>query len=32
MSFEEENHSIEYKSLDKTVGGKKLKELARECV
>ncbi len=32
MSFEEENHNIEYKSLDKTVGGKKLKELARECV
>ena len=32
MTFEEENHSIEYKSLDKTEGGKKLKELARECV
>jgi ATP-dependent DNA helicase RecG len=30
--FEEENHTIEYKSLDKTDGGKKLKELARECV
>ena len=32
MSLEEENHSIEYKSLDKTEGGKKLRELARECV
>ena len=32
MIFEEENHSIEYKSLDKTEGGKKLRELARECV
>ncbi len=32
MTFKEENHNIEYKSLDKTVGGKKLKELARECV
>jgi len=32
MNFEEENHNIEYKSLDKTEGGKKLRELARECV
>lgn len=32
MIFEEENHSIEYKSLDKTEGKSKLRELARECV
>jgi len=32
MIFEEENHSIEYKSLDKTEGKSKLRELACECV
>ncbi len=32
MIYEEENHSIEYKSLDKTEGKSKLRELARECV
>ncbi|MEA1893364.1 MAG: ATP-binding protein [Campylobacterota bacterium] len=32
MPLEEENHSIEYKSLDKTEGKSKLKDLARECV
>jgi ATP-dependent DNA helicase RecG len=32
VSLEEENHNIEYKSLDKTEGAAKLRELARECV
>jgi ATP-dependent DNA helicase RecG len=32
MNLQEENHSIEYKRIDKIEGRKNLKELAKECV